>query len=184
MKIKDIVFASANFLGNDRVATYIESGYQVGNEAQTVDRLVRLANLVITELSVSYVSAVFTENVTFSEGKVLLSQFYLNPLKIVSVTDLNGNEIEFSTDGVYLRCGVGQAVVTYECYPMNMGLYDEINFSNPKLGAYTVAMAVAAEYCLTVCDFDCAVVWHEKYVEQLKAITPLKNTYVKQREWL
>ncbi len=185
MKIKDIVSSAASYLGQENVLSYLEDP-STNTEAQsTVDRLVRLANLVISELACSGFTAIITETCYFTNKIFYVSRFQHNPVKIVRAVDnVKRQPVEYTNDGYKLSCSYPIVYITYEYIPPIMGLDDSFEFANGLLGIHAIAMGLAAEYCLTTCDFECAVLWHERFVEQLKKTTSVKNSQIKGRDWL
>ena len=183
MLIKNVVKNAAELLNKENVVKYLNKGSAEGDAVETVDKLVRLTNLVISELSHLGFYVVRTQWLTPKDNKILFSAFRSRPIKILKITDTKGKECEFTigVDGLTVSNDANQFVYAYEIN--NETIDASISFEEYRLTDVMVALGVVAEYLLTMNDFEGAVFFHEKYIEALKTLKKTKNFSLKERSF-
>lgn len=183
MLIKNVVKNAAELLNKENVVKYLNKSAAEGDAIETVDKLVRLTNLVISELSHLGYYVVKTQWLTPKDGKILFSAFRSRPIKIIKITDAKGKLCDYTMtpDGLTVSNDANQFVYAYEIN--NETIDSNISFEEYRLTDVMVALGVAAEYLLTMNDFDGAVVFHEKYVEAIKSLKKTKNLKIKERSF-
>lgn len=184
MLIKQIVTIVATFLNMPQVTEYLEKGTVTGNALEEIDALTRLTNLVISELAVAGFYVVNTQSITPQNGKIYYNNLEQRPIKIIQVTDIEGNQKDFTARAEYLLTDGSVRQITYAYSLYNEGLESKITFEDYRLSEVTVAMGVTAEYLLTQNDFDNAVAWHDKFISALEKLRKVKNTTVKERSFV
>lgn len=187
MTVKEVLKTTAMLLGREDVSGYLdESNKDVGEDTlSSVNVLVGLVNLVISELSNSYIPLVKTETVSVSGGKVYFSTLSETALKIQKVFVGADREIDFSYHPEYITVdGQSEVMVQYEYLPSNRGLEDDVGYTERQVARRVLAYGTAAEFCITEGSFDKAVMWHERYVEELKSICLPTNSKIKTRSWV
>ena len=183
MKIKNIISVVATLLNKDNVLDYLKSQAESGDALEVVDRLVRLSNLVVSELSSYSFYLVKKDKVQCENGKIYYADLSTSPIKILDVLDADGFSVDYTVNTFSIDTLSGEKTVVYAYYPTNFDMEEEFESNNKLLSEYIIALGVCAEYCLTIGDFDGALAWHEKYTDNLKKIAKIKNTIVKQRSW-
>ena len=186
MKIKEVVKISATLLGRTDVTANLDSGETVeGSETlSTVNTLVELTNLVLTELSGSYIPLRKTEKKNAYSGKMYYKDFSENLTRVVSVIDVNGNSIEYGYHPEYIIVPQGTYTVEYEYSPTNLGLDDETGYGGSEITAGVLAYGVASEFCITEGSFDRAVMWHKRYADGVALACTPKSRNTSQRRWI
>ena len=183
MVIKNVVKNAAELLNKENVIKYLNKGAPEGDAVETVEKLVRLTNLVMSDLSHLgyYISR--TQWLSPKDGKILFSAFRSRPIKIIEILDNDGKPLEYemTTDGLRVSDKANTFVYAYEIN--NETIDTNINFEDYRLTDVMVAYGVAAEYLLTMHDFDGAVFWHEKFVDAVKSLKTTKNFRVKERSF-
>lgn len=185
MKLKEIIKVSADLLGLQEISCYL-SGEKNDLDAvfnEKLVKLVELSNLVISELSCSYLPMIEVETVDSKNGKINFSDLRKNVLRVVSVKDQSGNAVDFTCDYVSVNVPLGFMVITYECQSDYVGLDEETGYHSAQISKGVLAYGTCAEFCLTERRFDEAVMWNKRYVEAIKEKTSVKNSRVKSRRW-
>jgi hypothetical protein len=186
MKIKDVVKLTALMLGREDVVGYLESDGQLtaGEDTlSTIDTMTKLVNLVISELATSYVPLTCSEEIIPTQGKVYFSKFKNNPLKVVSVSDGYGNNVNYNQYPEYMAVD-RKVVVEYEYLPKDLGIEDAFPYEERVVPSRVLAYGVCAEVCIVEANFDQAVMWHKRYVCALEELLLPKNASLKTRRWL
>ena len=174
MFIYQIVSIAARILNLKNVVKYIENKTISGNALEEVDKLTKLTNLVICELSVMGIYIIRSQIKSPSDGKIIFTALRTRPIKILGVFDDDGNSYPFTVHSDCLMTDPRVTNLTY-AYSCNEGLDDKIQFEDYRISAELIAPGVVAEYLLTLNDFDGAVYWHEKFVNNLSALKDPKN---------
>lgn len=186
MTVKEIVNTAAALLSREDITAYL-SGKNTGAVKETlpsINVMVTLANLVISELAGTYIPMVKSEQIKVDGGKIYYTDFSCTPLKIKRVCDSQGRELSYNENALYLEVNASNVVVEYQFVPPNYDLNDEIGYTDTEVSCGTLAFGVAAEYSICKGAFDEAVMWHKRYVESVNATRKVKNTAVKERSWL
>ena len=104
-------------------------------------------------------------------------------LRIVKVTDFNGNQLDFKTDAEYFICNRDALIVNYEYLPPNYDLEDQIGYLETDISAGILSYGVNAEYSICEGRFNEAVMWHKRYADHISEICLPKNKRLKGRVW-
>lgn len=185
MTIKEIIKTTATLLNREDLKKYVngQSYSAESDTAKAIERLIELANLVINELSLSFVPMVKSESVNANSEKVYYSSLNENAISVLEVLDAFGNSIDFTQSGEYFET-VGYAkTVKYSFVPKKYSIDESIGYSEKDVSLRILAYGLSAEFCLTEGEFDLAVLFHDKYVESIKEICLPKNRISKKRSW-
>ena len=184
MFIKQIVIAAAILLNKLNVVKYIEKKQTEGDAKDMADKLTRLVILVIGELAMQGIYVIKTESFSIKDGKVQFTSLGSRPLKVLKVEDAKGNEYPFEVFSKHLVTDERASSITYAYGIQNETLESKIFFSEYQISESIIANAVAAEYLLTVNEFESAVTFHDKFVKGIEGIKTVKNTKVKERSFV
>ncbi len=185
MIVRDVVRNCALMLGKTDVIKYLDEEIIVGNDTlETVNLLTNLCTLVVDELSATYIPLIDKQTVTFTNGKYSFIEFGKNVVKIIAVYDLTGHEVDFSIDDCCVIANVTHCMVEYQYSPKNYGLNDTVGYEEKDITATALAYGVTAEYCITQCLFEQAVMHHKRYVDAIAEICLPKNKKIKARSWV
>ncbi len=178
MKIKEIINNSALYLGLGDVREYLVAQTDASEETlKTVGVLTGLCNLVISELASTYIPMTATEEVSAVAGKIFFENLNHAAIKVVSVKDRSGNEINFEVFPEYIKLKDGRFTVEYEYIPQNYGLTDDIGYGEKDVPQAALSYGLCAEYCITQCRFEEAVSWRKRYIFSLeKFLVPKART--------
>lgn len=172
MKIKEICNYASALLGRSDIATYLETGDLTTNSEVTkeVEVLVRLSNLVISDLSVSYVPFLATEKATTVNGKLEYETLKNKVLEIISVKNELGEEIDFLQYPSHLQTSVVNVEVNYTYLPEEFALEQEFDFPDKRITPSIIAQAVAGEYYLIDGYFEKGKLFYENYKNKINAL--------------
>ena len=183
MKIKNVIRISALLLNKPNVISHIDGKQTDENTIATVNAMLDLANLVINELASTYVPMIKNETVSIQSGKVYYTDLTERASRIISVTDLSGNDIAYKNDAKCVYVQSGNVIIQYEFFPRDYDLEQEFFFSKEQVTERILSYALCAEECLREARFDEAVSWHTRYVQEISLICCPKNSHIKQRRW-
>ena len=186
MTVKEIIKTTATLLNREDVKRYIDGeSFSVDSDTKkAVDRLVELLNLVINELSLSYVPMTKIEQVNPIKGKVYYSSLKERALTIIEVLDGDGHSLDFTQTIEYVKTHDSARTIKYAYIPKNYTLSESIGYSETDIPLRALAYGLSAEFCLTEGEFEQAVLLHGKYVDVLKEICLPKNGSIRKRSWL
>ena len=133
MKAKDVVKAAAEALRLTDARDFCdgkntaESGGEAKGEAMA-KKLLGFFNEVETEVAASAVPLVKEENVTATDGKIMISALSENFLRAVRLFDNGGRLAAVSEGAGYLKTNVSAGVLRYAYLPAAKALDDESDF--------------------------------------------------------
>ena len=185
MTVKEIIKLTATLLSREDVKRYA-NGEVFSPDSDTkkaVDILVELLNLVINELSLSYVPMVKSESINVAFGKVNYSSLKERALRIIDVLDANGQSLDFCQKAEHFETSDTAKIVKYSYIPNNYSFEEQIGYSEKDIPVRCLAYGLSAEFCLTEGEFDQAVLFHGRYIDALKEICLPKNGVCKKRSW-
>lgn len=186
MKLKDIIKLSAVYLGRENVVSYLESNTSTtdGNLLSAIDTFTRCANLVIAELSTSYVPLLKKETLQAENGKIYFSSLTETALEIVKVTDENGKEVDFIYKPDRIETDLSALNIEYKYLPSNLGLNDIVGYTERQVPSRIIAYGIAAEFSLCERAFDESVLWHNRFTSSLSLLLSPKNVKIKERSFI
>ena len=186
MTVKEIVNTAAALLSREDITAYLagEQSEIAQETLPSVNLMVTLVNLVISELAGTYIPMVKKEEINPVGGKLYYTDFSCTPLKINAVYDGSGKDIRYTETALYLEVNAAKVTVEYQFVPPNYGLDDQIGYTEADVSAGALAFGLAAEYSVCKSAFDEAVMWHKRYVESISAARKLKNATLKKRSFV
>ena len=182
MTVQDVVKLSATYLDKEDVLNYLEKE-QEGSPAE-VNTLTVCANVVINELACSYLPMIKTEKLIAEDNKLYFTALSETPLKIISVTDYNGNAVRYDFHAEYLSVDSKKVVIEYKYIPSNLGLTDRIDYDEREVPLRLLAFGTISEYALIERDFDKSLAWRNRYNDLLSQILSPKNIKTKARKFI
>ena len=183
MFIYQIVLIAARILNLKNVVKYIEDKTISGNALEEVDKLTRLANLVICELAAMEIYIIRTQTKATTDGKYTYTVLRAKPIKIFGAYDDQGNSYPFTAYPEYMQTDPRVTNITY-AYSCNEGLDEKVMFNDYRITPELIALGVVAEYLLTLNDFESAVMWHQKFTDGICSLKNPKNVMVKGRDFV
>lgn len=204
LKVKDVMLACARLLKNEELAAALsaETGDDVetaeasaANEvneiAETAEKIaaeradmLRAYNIIADELSCEYFPLYGEQTVTVQNGKVRLSELTNAPLKIVSVKNARGDELEYGFSGGSLTVNAkNEVIIKYTYGSREAGENDEFVFT-PLPGKFVVAYGMAAQICLENGLSGEAYIWQNKYYSAIRGRAAERRALkIKPRRW-
>ena len=185
MKIKDYVESVANLLSLWD-SNKVDLDDISNNDALTGGRINRIhimVNGIINEIANYFVPLIIQKQVETIDGVVPFSSLKANIVKIEKVVGENGNEIMFKSYHDKIVMNEKSGTIHYRIVPRQYDFTEEIDYTDLEVPKKVIVYGASAEFCLSEGLFDEAVVWHEKYREQLKLLTKPKNYNTTKRTW-
>ena len=180
MTVKSIVKLACIMLKKECAIKYLETGEVSGDALETVNALTSCVSLTVNELACSYIPLIKEESVDGSE-KIAYSSLSENPLKILSILDDSGREIDFTQTAEFITCKKSANKIKYSYSPSNFNLEDITGYNEADVPARVIAYGVCAEYCLTIRAFSESVTFHKRYTESLEEIVLPRSFRIKGR---
>lgn len=183
MTVKDCMKLAAVELG---VAEILENYFNgvTSNANRVGEVLLQCYNVVENELALDYLPLTAEEEVYTLTGAVEFSAFSRRAVRILSVTDENGEKVKYRMFAQYLKAQAGDLKITYIYEPNEKTIEDECECA-PAVSTRMLAYGMAAEYCLRMGMYEEADVWSKKYKDAIEAAykaTPCKR--VSSRRWV
>lgn len=184
MTVKEIIKKSATLSGREDIADCLSKDDAVSTEEtfSAIDVMVRLLNMVISELSASFIPMITIESVS-AKATLKLDSLDKKVIEILKAYDQNGNEVAFTTGYDHIKVSSPIAKIEYRFHPDTYALNDEIDYKERDIPEAVIAYGLAAEFALSEGDFDRACSLHDRYVEGVHAICKPKNSTIKARSW-
>ena len=168
MNVEEIVLSAAKLLGiyDGVCAFYYDDNEELEREAKL---LLSCFNLVESALALDYLPLHAEEVLRTSTGKMDFSSFAYAPIRIVKVTDANGNAEPYTLYPKYLKVRAGEWIVTYTYTPKPKEFEEESDYG--IMGAnHLFVYGVMAEYCLSEGRLEEAAMWDKKFKEAIESI--------------
>ena len=167
MKVNEIILSAASLIGYyEQVKDYIDGEGEDG--ATVTELLLRCFNLVENELALDYLPLVAEEEKVTNAGKIVYSGLNNSIVRIIRVTDEEGNSIAYQVFPDYLMTQTGKVHIVYSYTPTPKTIGDESDFTlyvSTRMFEY----GILAEYFAAVGRFEEANVWDEKYKDAIEA---------------
>ena len=186
MTVKEIIKSACALVGREDVVKYLnDNSVTVGEDTlPTLNVMVSLLNIVIGELSGTFIPMIKLERVSAKNKRVYYADLLERCLKVIAVYDDSGNKINYAHTPEYMDVFADNVQVEYQFIPPNYDLESEIGYTDADISASALAFGLCAEYSISKGSFDQAVMWHERYVDAVSAKRKLKNGTVKQRSFV
>ena len=186
MTIKDVLKITALMIGRGDVIKYLNDDQTASVGVDTVDSvnvLVGLANLVINELSCTYIPMVKLETVSVESGKIYYGNLSEKVLHVREVYSSLGTPVSYTETAKYIAVDLNKVDVEYEYAPKTLGIDEQTGYEEKDVPARVLSYGVAAEFAISEGRFDDAVTFHKRYVDALSEILVPKNVTVKKRSF-
>ena len=121
---------------------------QIRESAEAVETLLYCYNAVEDEIARSYAPLKTKQRLNSIVGVYDFSEFGYTPVKILSVTDLNGRKVKYEIGSSYIKCDEREVFVEYEYSPSKKDLDGDCAFLPEQVTLRMLAAGTAAEYCL------------------------------------
>ena len=183
MKVKDILLSAALKLGiAEGVKTYFDEGDNTYEQEALL--LLDCFSTVENDLALNYFPLRAEDLLRTVTGAVQFSAFAHSPVRIISVKNDEGKEVEFSVYPQYLKTGAGTFQVTYTYTPDKVAIEDEGNFGI-AVPENLIVFGVLAEFCIVQGRFEEGTIWEKKYKEAIERVYKLGTcTRLKSRTWI
>ena len=186
MTVKSIIKLASSLLNRKDLITYLDVGTSTDEERakQDVDTLLTTYNIIAEELSTVYNYITYNQKLTVAGGVLKYTQFTYNPIKIISVKDMEGKDVECTILPTELKTNTHRIEVKYTYIPPKRKIVEESDFTNTPIKESIIAYGVVTEYCLIKGMYEEAGLWHDKYLNSLSnALSNGKSKKLKGRVW-
>ena len=182
MKVKDILLAVALKLGIQEGVKdcYNDVGFDYERECAL---LLDCFHTVENSLALDYFPLHAEEVLRTATGAIQFSALSHAPVRILSVKNQKGEEVEYSLYPNYLKTGAGTFTITYTYTPEKSELDSEASIAS-FVPDYLVVYGILAEYCMAEARFEEALLWEKKYKNAIdKAYKKETCTRIRSRIW-
>ena len=187
MKINNAITLASTFLGKEYVADYVDSGLtetENGSDAKDcAETMLKCANTVINELSLTYFPMSKTEKATATDGKFYYTALSEKIIEIKSVIDSEGVSVSYKINAEYISCDRNEIYIEYCYVPKEYSFGDEAGFS-AKVPVRLVAYGIASEYSLIARRFSESVMWRKRFQSAIAELFKPKNVVARKRSWV
>ncbi len=185
MTNNEVIKTVCRLANRQDVLDYIDGKTDCSEETvKTFKTLTELVNLVVSELASSYIPMRKSEDATSSFNRVYYSALSEDLLKIISVKDMQGKEIDYVYSPEFITVGSSKVNIEYEYMPKPKKENEELGYSQKDLSTLTLAYGVLAEFAIVNGDFEEAVMWHKRFEDKIYLICAPKNKKIKTRSWV
>ena len=189
MKVKDIIISAAAQLGLEETVGYLNSGVASDADAREneIGKLLQAFNLTMADISSDYCPLVRSVCFTNAEG-ILFSNVRDSIVEIISVTDGEGNRIEFENlvSEIKFDRTYPSAILTYSYMPDARGVADDCDYEEGKpITSRALTLGTVAEYLRLAGAYDHAARWSERFENSVRAcMRPKGRIVMPKRRWL
>ena len=183
MKVKDIVLVAARTLGiYHGVSAYFEE--EDSSLEREANLLLSCFNRVECALALEYVP-LYAEDELLTIADILeFSALNYAPVRILGVTDAEGNPLPYKIYPKYIKVQAGHCKVTYTYTPNEKKIDEESDFGVLSANSLFV-YGVLTEYCMAEGRFEESATWEKKYKESIEALFRMRSCKrLKSRRWV
>lgn len=184
MTVKEVIQTTAIMIGRNDIVDYFNGKSSGTDTVENVSSLEGLVNLVINELSCTYIPLVKVETVIVTLGKVYFSDLSEKILHVRGVYSQHGKAVPYTETAKYLSVDMDKVDIEYEYTPKLLKLDDQIGYDEKDVPTRVLAYGVAAEFAISERRFDEAVTFHKRYVDALSEMFAPKNSIIRQRSFI
>lgn len=185
MTVKDCLSLAAAELGlSDLLEGYIAGTGSTTAANRAGALLLKCYNLVENELALDYLPLTAEDEIQTQTGTVEYSALSRDAVRILQVTDENGETVKYRLFPKYLKAQPWKLKIVYTYTPKEKGLEDECECAS-TVSKRMFAYGIAAEYCLQTGLYEEAAVWDKKYkgaIEAAYKAAPCKR--ISSRRWV
>ncbi len=168
MTVREVVLQAARVLELEtRIMEYIDDGEDYAEHEAKL--LLGCFHAVECNLALNYLPLYAEDTLRTTTGRLEFSAFENSPVKIIGVTDENGDPVQYTLYPKYLKTKVGTMSVTYTYTPSEKTWEEESDFSS-LMPDRVLVYGILAEYCLIVGRYDDAAEWDKKYKAEVESV--------------
>ena len=188
MTVRDVLINTGILIGRADIVDYFGEQAISGEETyQDIMFLLKIINLVINELSTTYLPLTTRQYVYFYSGCYPYNELENKAIKIVNIFDNQGNKVDFIEETEEIKLVDNESdlelIVEYQYVPNEYTEESEIGYKEKDIPSRVIAYGVAAEYCISQSLFEEAVMHHKRYMTALQEMKGLKNIKIKGRSF-
>ena len=168
MKVRELVEMAARLLGIlDGVVAYFDDDERTLEHESEL--LVNCFNMVESMVALDYLPLYAEDELRTATGQLEFSSFTYAPVRILKVTDTDGNSLPYTLTPKYIKTQTGIVKVTYAYTPNKKNIGGESDFA--LMGAkHLFVYGMLAEFCLAEGRFEEASAWDKKFKESIECV--------------
>ena len=182
MTVNEVIILAATYLGlEDVVRGYVENGTGDGQETKL---FLDCFNLVENEIALDYMPLYAEEEINSLTGKVNYNALKRAVVRIMKVTDTNGELKEYTLFPDCIKTSPGKMLVRYTYTPEAKYLGENSDFES-SVSARLISYGVAAEYATIQGLYEEASIYDKKYKDALTAAYTVRPcAQIPSRRWV
>lgn len=185
MTIRDIVSGTALLLGEEELFDSLYSELeQTKEQKEKTEIFTRLSNLVINQLSCSFIPMKTEEEQRAKLGKIYYNELSQRALKIIDVLDSKWQKTEYEQTPVYIKVKEKKVIVVYNYLPPNYAIDDKIGYLENEVPVVVLSYGVAGQYLVSKGRWEESVYWQKRYSEGIESVIMPHNRNIKRRGWI
>ena len=167
MTVRDILARVAKIAEGDSLCASINRLEDATDEKvkNKVDTLLDCYNSVIRGIALNYYE--YVETVEVPVKTVTIANLSPSLLKIISIRDKQGNNLQYKTEGGDIIVEKYPFVFSYRAFPRLQALNEVYLFDRTVIGENTVIYGTLAEYMLVENRIDEAQNWDSKFRQSM-----------------
>lgn len=181
--VEGVTRKAATLLGfGEEIAAYFDDDDE--RAKSKAELLLTCFQLIENELSLDYLPLYGEERVKPRLGRVYYSNLSSPVVRIVRVTDLDGNPVKYRLFPAYIETDLAEVRVLYVYMPADKYFDEEVE-QNLAVSERLYAYGMAAEYCIATGLLEEAAIWDKKYkevIESARSLTPCER--IRSRRWV
>ncbi len=161
MEVINILYAAARMLGiGAEVQGYFDN--DDGNGEKEAETLLQCYNIVEKELALDYFPLKAEDTMLSLTGRVDFSALSQSPVRILSVKNNKGEELEYELFPAYLKAKTGTLTIAYTYTPTEKTAFETCEHQ-ASVTETIFLYGTLSQYALTQGMYEEAVVWDKKY---------------------
>lgn len=184
MLVKNIIKKVAKLINNADIASAIDNNSFSDAQQKEITLLVDCVNLTNANIATNYVKLYDVKNINNTNGVVNFSKITSDAIfDIVSVKH-GGKDVAFSITSSGVLTKKGELTIKYTYFPKDLGYEDSVENYPTKICERNFVYGVISEYLFAKGVFDEALVWEERFKNEMKTATrPQKTILIKKGRW-
>ncbi len=164
--VKDLIQKTMRLVGRADAAEVYGAAEPDAEHQLLVKNLLYCFNAVADELLRHYFPTNAKQAVSVTEGKFYFSSLSAPPLRLISVTDGNGNAVPYQLFPDHLELSADSVVIDYVALHAAKQENEQSGLDG-RMGDKLIIYGMAAEYCLINGECGLAELWENRYRVEL-----------------
>lgn len=182
MNVREILDTAVGYLGLENLTFSLDCPV-VLSDSRAI-KLMRAANLVVSEIASEYFPLLKEENIETENGIIEYTTLSERLLDVISLKNSSGENVRFKLFPTYLKTREGgEFTLTYQYMPPTLDVTSALPY-DIKISPRLFALGICSEYCLLSGMYEEGVMFDKKYREAIRAALSFKGEHkVASRRW-